>query len=184
MSNHSDNVVPPGSISAGGGANDHPPADSEAAIIALFRAGGHRATPQRLALAELMREQGGFMDADELLALATLRGHELSQATVYRTLALFKDLGLVEGRIVGDDQDREEYRFRSSQTRYTLTCKRCGAIVPVESDIVERFRQDVTAALGVIVTSAHTCFIGYCPACTAALAAEEAPDRAPGDAAS
>jgi Fe2+ or Zn2+ uptake regulation protein len=143
------------------------------ALSQFFHDAGHRLTHQRRALLDLMRDQGGFLDAEELLNLAKLRGQDLSLATVYRTLALFKELDLVEGRIVGDDQDREEYRFRSVRHQYTLTCKRCGAIVPVEPDIVDAFREEVTDRLGVTVLSAHSCFIGYCAACTAALAAED-----------
>ena len=143
-------------------------------ILHAFREAGHRVTSQRLALLNVMREQGGFLDAEALHRLANLRGENISLATVYRALALFKEMRLVEGRIVGKEQDREEYRFRSLREKYTLTCKRCGAIVPVEPDIVDAFRQEVTASLGVTVLSAHSCFIGYCAECTAALAEEEA----------
>jgi Fe2+ or Zn2+ uptake regulation protein len=142
-------------------------------IARVFQNAGHRLTTHRMALLNVMRRQGGFLDAEALHELANLRGANLSLATVYRTLALFKELNLVEGRIVGEDQVREEYRFRSQQQHYTLTCKRCGAIVPVESDIVDAFRREVTATLSVTVLSAHSCFIGYCAACTAALAQEE-----------
>ena len=149
--------------------------DQDEAILGAFRASGHRVTSQRLALLKVLREQGGFLDVEELIELATLRGQTISLATVYRTLGLFKEMNLVEGRIVGDEQDREEYRFRTAQEQevYTLTCKRCGAIVPVESDIVDAFRTDVTATLGVTIVSAHSCFVGYCAACMIALAAEE-----------
>lgn len=151
-------------------AHDGPSQDD---LIRAFQAGGHRVTRQRLTLIELMREQGGFLDAEELLNLAQLRGENVSLATIYRALALFKDMDLVEGRIVGDEQDREEYRFRSLREKYTLTCKRCGAIVAVESDIVDEFRREVTKQLGVTVITAHSCFIGYCANCTAELAAED-----------
>lgn len=151
----------------------HHDGPSQEDIIRAFQNAGHRVTRQRLTLIELMREQGGFLDAEELLELAQLRGENVSLATIYRALALFKDMDLVEGRIVGDEQDREEYRFRSLREKYTLTCKRCGAIVPVESDIVDEFRREVTKQLGVTVLSAHSCFIGYCADCTAKLAAED-----------
>ena len=147
-------------------------ADRDEAILGAFRESGHRVTTQRLALLKVLREQGGFLDAEELHKLATLRGQHISLATVYRTLSLFKEMKLVEGRIVGDQQDREEYRFRAVKETYTLTCKRCGAIVPVESDIVDAFREEVAGVLNVTIVTAHSCFIGYCAACTAALAAE------------
>ena len=148
-------------------------ADQEAAIVQAFHESGHRLTSQRQALLSVMREQGGFLDAETLHRITVLRGENLSLATVYRTLALFKSMNLVEGRIVGSDQAREEYRFRSQRETYTLTCKRCGAIVPVEPDIVDAFRREVTNTLGVTILTAHSCFIGYCADCTAALAAEE-----------
>lgn len=148
-------------------------ADQDEAILRAFRDSGHRVTNQRLALLKVLREVGGFLDAEALHNLATLHGQNISLATVYRTLGLFKEMKLVEGRIVGDQQDREEYRFRAVKETYTLTCKRCGAIVPVESDIVDTFREEVTAVLGVTIMTAHSCFIGYCAACTALLAAEE-----------
>ncbi len=151
-------------------------ADQDEAILRAFRDSGHRVTNQRLALLKVLREQGGFLDAEALHKLATLRGQNISLATVYRTLGLFKDMKLVEGRIVGDQQDREEYRFRAVKETYTLTCKRCGAIVPVESDIVDTFREEVKVVLGVTIVTAHSCFIGYCAACTALLAAEAEAD--------
>lgn len=149
------------------------PIDPEQDLIRqAFHAAGHRITPQRLTLLNVMRAQGGYLDAETLHHLATRRGENLSLATVYRALALFKAMNLIEGRLVGGEQDREEYRFRSGRESYTLACKRCGAIVPVEPDIIEAFRQEVTATLGVTVLSAHTCFIGYCADCTAILADE------------
>jgi Fur family ferric uptake transcriptional regulator len=148
-----------------------PTDDLDARITSAFSGAGHRLTAQRQMLIDLLRAHGGFLDAEELFDLAQLRGATLSLATVYRTLALFKQLDLVEGRIVGDGHDREQYRLRSVHQHYSLTCRRCGAIVPVEPDIVDDFRRQVTAELGVTVLSAHSCFVGYCADCTAALAA-------------
>jgi Fur family transcriptional regulator, ferric uptake regulator len=142
-------------------------------LAEIFRAAGHRVTSQRIALAEILRERGAFMDAETIHALAAARGEQISLATVYRTLTLFKEIGLIEGRIVGEDQNREEYRFRSSREVYTLACKRCGKIVPVEPELVEAFRRDLTQMLGVTVLSAHSCFIGYCADCTRIMANEE-----------
>jgi Fe2+ or Zn2+ uptake regulation protein len=142
-------------------------------ILRVFRDTGHRITSQRLAMLDVLRAQDGFLDAETIFQRANERDASLSLATVYRTLALFKEMKLVEGRLVGDDQDREEYRFRSLREYYTLSCKRCGRIVPVEPDIVDAFRQQAAATLGITVLGAHSCFIGYCDDCTAALAAEE-----------
>lgn len=147
------------------------------AILLAFRAAGHRITSQRLALLDVLRENEGFLDVEMIYHLANERGAD-RLATVYRTLTLFKEMNLVEGRQVGDEQERVEWRFRSLRQHYTLTCHRCGKIVPVEPDLVELFRREVKKKLGVVVLSAHSCFIGYCDDCTAALAAEEEAEQA------
>lgn len=146
-----------------------PAEDLAAHIERIFAEAGHRLTSQRRLLFELLQAQGGFLDTEELLELARLRGETLSMATIYRTLALFKQLNLVEGRIVGEGS-REQYRLRSQRQQYSLICRRCGAIVPVEPDIVDDFRRQVTEELRVTVLTAHTCFVGYCAACSAILA--------------
>jgi Fe2+ or Zn2+ uptake regulation protein len=157
--------------------------EQDEVLLRAFRQSGHRVTSQRLTLLDVLREQDRFLDAESLYHMVSGHGAALSLATVYRTLALFKDMGLIEGRIVGDEQAREEYRFRALRETYTLTCKRCGAIVPVESEIVDAFRRELTTSLGVTILTAHSCFVGYCAECTAALAAEETADES-GDLAS
>lgn len=150
------------------------PADrEELAILEAFRRAGYRITGQRRALLDVLRHERRYLSAESLHRLAQERGASLSLATVYRTLALFKELRLVDGRNVGGGQEGEEYRFRSVYERYTLSCKRCGREVPVEPDIVDAFRKEVTATLGVTIIAAHSCFTGYCAECTAALAAED-----------
>jgi len=137
-----------------------------------LHAAGLRVTAQRRALLDTLRARGGFMDAETLHELAALRGVRLSLATVYRTLSALKEAGLVEGRAVGGERGPEEFRFRSARDTYTLVCRRCGAIVPVEPDIVDAFRREAAQRLGVTVLGAHSCFVGACAACTAALARE------------
>jgi Fe2+ or Zn2+ uptake regulation protein len=141
------------------------------AVRQVFRAAGLRVTRQRLTLLRLLREAGGFLSAEQLYTRAQSDGERLSLATVYRALALFKQLGLAEGRVVGE-QDREEFRYRFQREQYTLTCKRCGAVVAVASDIVDEFRRELHAQLGVTGLTAHTCFVGYCARCLEKMAAE------------
>ena len=151
-----------------------PESEPEEALRQVFRAAGLRITRQRLALLRLLQEAGGFLSAEQLYTLAQGAGERLSLATVYRALALFKQLGLIEGRVVGE-QDREAFRYRFHREQYTLTCKRCGAVVAVESEIVDEFRRDLHARMGVTVLSAHTCFVGYCARCLEEMAADDAP---------
>ena len=62
---------------------------------------GHPVTAQRRLLFDLIREAGGHMDAKEIYRRASSKYESISLATVYRNLHLFKKLGLVDERRLG-----------------------------------------------------------------------------------
>jgi Fur family ferric uptake transcriptional regulator len=62
---------------------------------------GRPQTKQRLLLLKLIREAEGHIDARELFRRATSQDSSISQATVYRSLNLFKKLGLIDEQRLG-----------------------------------------------------------------------------------
>ncbi len=62
---------------------------------------GHPQTRQRHLLLELIREANGHIDAKELFRLAVNKDSSISPATVYRSLNLFKQLGLIDEQRLG-----------------------------------------------------------------------------------
>ncbi len=68
---------------------------------------GHKVTSQRVALAEIMFSRPQHLSADGLLELARAAGVRVSKATVYNTLNLFADCGIV--REVNVDGSRVYY---------------------------------------------------------------------------
>lgn len=68
---------------------------------------GAKPTTQRLQLAELVFERPQHVSAELLLQTARARGIRVSKATVYNTLNLFVDCGLLRELVV--DRDRVYY---------------------------------------------------------------------------
>jgi Fur family iron response transcriptional regulator len=66
----------------------------------------HRITPthQRIEIAYALFERGAHLSADEILGLVNARHAETSKATVYNTLKLFLERGLVRELIVDPDR--------------------------------------------------------------------------------
>src|SRR6266403_1088110 len=64
-------------------------------LTAALRDGGHRVTSQRIVLPRVLAELGRHTTAEELASADTARLPGLSLPTVYATLELFEDLGLV-----------------------------------------------------------------------------------------
>src|SRR5881392_318572 len=60
-----------------------------------LRARGHRLTPRRLTVVEVLVERTGHLTVDELLAGVQARYPSTNKTTVYRTLELLQSLGMV-----------------------------------------------------------------------------------------
>jgi len=95
---------------------------SEQDIASLLRAHGVPPTAQRLAVAEYVLATEDHPSADEVLARAKERLPMLSRATVYNTLHLLVDKGLLTeltvagGRIVYDCNITPHHHFIDEQT--------------------------------------------------------------------
>jgi Fur family ferric uptake transcriptional regulator len=139
---------------------------------ALLRERGFKVTPQRTLLLQVLTAQSTYLDAEEIYALGHAQDRSISLATVYRTLNLFAELSLVDHRYVEPEHRREVFRLAEGPEQHYLTCVRCGARVPIRTDLLNQMAQELVRRKGVSVTSACACFTGYCPDCTEELRRE------------
>ncbi len=123
---------------------------------------GHPQTKQRQFLLELIRETEGHVDARELFRMAAGKDSSISPATVYRSLNLFKQLGLIDEKRLG--QARCYYEARHSPQHQHLVCSGCGKVIDFEcplSDMIEKVKREH----GFTVTRAEVYLEGYCSQC-------------------
>jgi Fe2+ or Zn2+ uptake regulation protein len=139
------------------------PVDAEAHI----RGTGHRLTPQRQALLDILRAHRTFLDAEQVHALALEHEIDASLATVYRTLQLFVELGLIEARYLDPEHKREYYRITGGLEFHYLTCRGCGTMVPVDPEIIQDAALTWAKQHGLTLLTTHACYTGYCARCTA-----------------
>ncbi len=128
---------------------------------------GLRATPQRLLVLEILREADEHLDAEAIYERARRRDPRISLATVYRTLAKLKEVGLVEQRYFARDHKREYYEATGKAEHYHFTCLGCGKVIEVETPRIAQARAELSEALGLEFTHACICFEGYCAECAA-----------------
>ncbi len=122
-----------------------------------------RATSQRRLLLDLIQQAGGHLDADELYHRAREREPKLSLSTVYRTLRLFKNLGLVEERHF--IEEHHHYEAKGSAEHYHLICLGCGEVVEFESPLTDQMRRDIGQKNGFEITGVEVNLEGYCIRC-------------------
>jgi Fe2+ or Zn2+ uptake regulation protein len=123
---------------------------------------GRPQTRQRQLLLDIIRETSGHLDARDLFRLAAKKDSFISLATVYRALNLFRQLGLIEEKRLG--QARCYYELKKAPQHQHLVCSECGKVIDFVcplSEIIEK----VKAELAFTVTKAEVYMEGYCADC-------------------
>ena len=127
---------------------------------------GVRLTRQRQILLELIDQSGRHLDAEGLFQLAKARDPKLNRVTVYRTLKMLKQGGLVdELDLMHFTGDAHFYETRLKQEHAHVICLRCGKVEEFFGDPLHRLRRQVEAHFGFQILIARTEVGGYCSHC-------------------
>ena len=105
---------------------------TDSQLSAVLHARGQRVTPQRLVINRALHELNRHVTAEEVLASVADRLPSMSAPTVYSTLELFEDLGLV--RRLGVRQGAVLYDPRPDPHDH-MVCDRCGKIEDLDGGI-------------------------------------------------
>jgi Fur family ferric uptake transcriptional regulator len=124
---------------------------------------GHSMTSQRRLLLELLRDAEGHIDAKELYRRASAKDDSIGQATVYRSLNLFKELGWVDEMRLG--KIRCYYEIKQSPEHQHLVCRGCGKVMEFQNSHFQKLIEAVRQEHGFKVTKAELYLEGYCPEC-------------------
>ena len=138
-----------------------PPRD-DTELAELLRDRGLRATSQRVVMHRLLRDRDRHLSAEELLAEAGERLPGVSLPTVYATLELFEQLGIV--RRVNGAGSTLLWDTRTD-THHHMICRRCGRIEDMETPLdLERARRSATRS-GFEPDRAEVVVSGLCADC-------------------
>ncbi len=122
---------------------------------------GLRATSQRALILEVIRR--GHLDADEIYRQARAKQPNISLSTVYRTLRMFKKLGLVEE--LHFDETHHHYEIKPPSEHQHLVCLNCGKIMEFEYPLSPKMKRDIARRKGFEVTGVEVRMTGYCSKC-------------------
>lgn len=130
----------------------------------------HRHTRQRQLLLKVLGQTERHVDAYELYQRARHQQAQLSLSTVYRSLRLFKELGLVEEHQF--DGARSYWEARPRARHHHMVCLGCGRIVEFHCPETERLKSRISREKGFQVTETEVRLMGYCLACQERLAGD------------
>ena len=120
----------------------------------VLREAGLRVTQQRTAIVAVLAAAESHPNADDVLAMARRLDDSLSFATVYRTLSVLEDAGLIRKLSFEDAPARYEMMPQSDHDH--LVDIDTGELIEIPGDEISRLRERIAAELGYEVVSQHT----------------------------
>lgn len=136
------------------------PSDREI-LTSAFKDAGVRLTSQREQVWETFREYPGGMTITE--AVVELEPHGIGLSTVYRTVALFEQLGLLKR--VHDQTGEHRYVAGRPGHFHPLVCRSCGVVVEFEACAMEQVEQQLRRDTGFTIEGHDLEVHGTCPKC-------------------
>jgi len=133
-------------------------------LIAKLRENNFRLTPQRVELVRLIASSEGHPSAAQLYAKIKTQFPTMSPATVYKTLAMLKEMNQV---FEIDLRDDSHYDGNRPFPHPHLICLRCNQIVDGNLDIDLSSIKRLEETSGYQIVRPQIVFYGLCPNCKA-----------------
>jgi Fe2+ or Zn2+ uptake regulation protein len=123
----------------------------------------YRLTKQRAAVLQALSD-GAHLSAERILERVRLQMPGVSLGTIYRTLDILRELGLVQIFTFGGIAARYE---KTHDKHHHMLCCVCRSLVDVRADAVADIARDVAAREGYSDIDFSLTIVGRCPACAA-----------------
>lgn len=127
---------------------------------------GFKLTPQRRSvLNTIMENEGKHLSTEEIYDIVKKKCPEIGLATVYRTMQILDDIGLVYKHNFDDGRSRYEVTSNEDHQHHHLVCIKCGNVLEVEEDLLDQLESQVEDKYSFSITNHNVKFFGYCSKC-------------------
>ena len=131
-------------------------------LAAKLREQGYRLTPQRQLVLRAV-EKLGHATPDEVLAEVHAQSSAVNVSTIYRTLEVLEELGLVRHAHLSDRAPT--YHSASDHEHIHLVCRNCHKVVSVDPDVVAPLAERLEREQGFVLDVGHLAVFGRCTHC-------------------
>lgn len=128
-----------------------------------LRATGKRITPQRKLVLDILARANVHLDANEIFEQGRRQDVSLSLATVYRTLSILKETGVVHELHL--DGEHHHYELGGKEEHSHLVCLECGMVIEVDASAFAEAATAAGAAHDFKIDSAQVELLGICAKC-------------------
>ena len=129
----------------------------------FIRESGLKTTRQREDIAQWFFDNNGHMSADQIYRDVKSASPGIGFSTVYRTMKLLVESGLVHERHFGDG----EALYENVSTHHDhCICTKCGKIIEFENPQIEALQMSVAERFGFRLSSHKMELYGLCRECS------------------
>ena len=141
----------------------------ESETIDALRESGHKMTPQRMMILTSLRHAHGHLSAAEIFEQVKAAYPYVDISTVYRTLAVLKDMRLIsETHMGGGDAT---FEWVGTERHHHLICRKCDHVTQIDHKYLDKLGADITKATGFRADMDHFAIFGLCAYCARELTA-------------
>lgn len=131
-------------------------------ITDQLRQQGFKVTPQRLAIYDVLYRSKAHPNAEMIFRELQPLYPTMSLATVYKTVDILKQLGLIQVLSVGDDSARYDADVNSHSHIHCIKCGRVDDVMGIEA---EKFNDLVAQTTSYQLVGQQVYFYGICRQC-------------------
>ena len=131
-------------------------------LAARLRGSGYRLTPQRELILRAVQRLS-HATPDEVLAEVRRESSAVNLSTVYRTLEVLEELGLIRHAHLSDRAPT--YHSATGQDHFHLVCRNCGRITSVDPEVASGLVARLHDEHGFVPDLGHLTVFGHCADC-------------------
>ncbi|PPK49614.1 Fur family ferric uptake transcriptional regulator [Clostridium algidicarnis DSM 15099] len=128
---------------------------------------GYKLTPQRRAIVDtIIDNEGSHLTVEEIYDEVKKICPEIGLATVYRTIVLLEELGIIYKLDLNDGCSRYELVHEDETHRHHhLICNNCGKVIEVQGDLLESLEEKIEKGYKFKIKDHSVKFFGICEEC-------------------
>ena len=141
--------------------------DYESKVKNILRDNGYKFTNQRRDIYTVfMDNKGKHLTTEDVFNIVKKQNSDLGIATVYRTILLFENLGIISRLSFEDGVIRYELKCDDTAHRHHhLICLDCHKISEVKVDLLETLENKIEKNENFKIVDHNLEFYGYCASC-------------------
>ena len=132
-------------------------------MVKQMRAAGHRMTPQRQAVLEILTTSDTHPTVDQIYERVRMDFPMTSRATVYKTISLAKEMGAVMELEFSKGSNRYDGKRPYPHTH--VICMKCKQVMDADDLDITALKQEIIRNTGYRIDNHRIDFFGVCPNC-------------------